>query len=338
MATYQDIKGLRVKYLSADPSLVEGEVWYNSTSDTLKVAIFGAEAWAAGGAMSTPRSDGNGAGIVTACLYAGGTNPGDTTETEEYDGSSWTAGGAMNHGAAARGSGGTLTAALAYGGTKVPATPPSYYTNPTEEYNGTAWTTVNPLPVGKASMGSGGTQTAALSATRVTAPAPADPETTASEEYDGTNWTSGGVVNTARRGLARAVMGTQTAGLILAGRIGGTATDVVEEYDGSTWTSVTSYPQNCRAGGAAGTQTSSLACGGQTTSGSAPTTQTTSFSYNGTSWTASAALGAARYQNVNNGADATSSITCAGYSPPGQVASTEVFSEAAVAAKTLTTS
>ena len=40
MATYQDIKGLKVKYLSADPSnLSEGDVWYNSTSDTLKVAV-----------------------------------------------------------------------------------------------------------------------------------------------------------------------------------------------------------------------------------------------------------------------------------------------------------
>ena len=40
MATYQEIKGLKVKYLSADPSnLNEGEVWYNSTSDTLKVAV-----------------------------------------------------------------------------------------------------------------------------------------------------------------------------------------------------------------------------------------------------------------------------------------------------------
>ena len=40
MATYQDIKGLKVKFLSADPSnLNEGEVWYNTTSATLKVAV-----------------------------------------------------------------------------------------------------------------------------------------------------------------------------------------------------------------------------------------------------------------------------------------------------------
>jgi len=340
MATYQDIKGLKVKFLSADPSnLLEGDVWYNSTSNTLKAAIFGAAAWSAGGSMSVPRGDGNGAGTQTACLYGGGTNPGDTTETEEYDGSAWTTGGAMNHGAAARGSGGTLTAALAYGGTKAPATPPAYYTNPAEEYNGTAWTTVTAMPAGKASMGSGGTQTAALSGTGVTAPAPADPETNTTEEYDGTNWTTGGVVNTARRGLTRAVMGTLTAGLILGGRVATTAQSAAEEYDGSSWTSVTSYPQNIRAGSAAGTQISSMACGGQTTTGSAPTTQTASFSYDGTSWTAQAALGTARYQNMSNGVDATASITCAGSGSPGaQLATTEEYNTAALAAKTLTTS
>ena len=40
MATYQDIKGLRVKYLSADPSRNGGgEVWYNSTTGTLKGVV-----------------------------------------------------------------------------------------------------------------------------------------------------------------------------------------------------------------------------------------------------------------------------------------------------------
>ena len=326
MATYQGIKGLKVKYLSADPSnLVAGDVWYNSVSNTFK-SLVTAEAWSSAFPMSTTRSDGNGAGTQTACLYGGGV--GDVVATEEFNGSSWTAGGDMNHGAAARGSGGTLTAGLAYGGTRAPATPPAYYTNPTEEYDGSTWTTVNAMPVGKASMGSGGTQTAALSASGVTAPSPADPETTASEEYDGTNWTSGGVVNTARRGLVKAVMGTQTAGLIMGGRVATTAQSATEEYDGTSWTSVTSYPQNCRAGGAAGTQTSSIACGGQTTTGSAPTTQTTTCTYDGTNWTTSANLGTARYLNLNNGADATASITCAGFGSPGAVlATTEEFNK-----------
>ena len=39
MATYRGISGFNIKSLASDPSnLVEGEIWYNSTSGTLKVA------------------------------------------------------------------------------------------------------------------------------------------------------------------------------------------------------------------------------------------------------------------------------------------------------------
>jgi hypothetical protein len=47
MAGYNEIRGLRVKYLSADPSNAEnGQVWYNSTSGNLRVQGIGVEAWA----------------------------------------------------------------------------------------------------------------------------------------------------------------------------------------------------------------------------------------------------------------------------------------------------
>ena len=37
MATYKGIKGFKVQNLASDPSnLVEGEVWYNSTTALLK--------------------------------------------------------------------------------------------------------------------------------------------------------------------------------------------------------------------------------------------------------------------------------------------------------------
>ena len=35
----KELKGINVQSLAADPTAVEGEVWYNSTSATLKVAI-----------------------------------------------------------------------------------------------------------------------------------------------------------------------------------------------------------------------------------------------------------------------------------------------------------
>ena len=53
MAGYNEIRGLRVKYLSADPSNPEdGQVWYNSTTGTLRVQGIGVAAWSSGSNMS----------------------------------------------------------------------------------------------------------------------------------------------------------------------------------------------------------------------------------------------------------------------------------------------
>ena len=51
MATYKEIKGTQIEVLSSDPSNpVEGQVWYNSTSNVLKgQAATTAGAWATGG-------------------------------------------------------------------------------------------------------------------------------------------------------------------------------------------------------------------------------------------------------------------------------------------------
>ena len=57
MSTYEQLKGLKVKYLSADTSgdrLVEGELFYNSTDFGLKSHI-AVGAWSAGGSLGTGR-------------------------------------------------------------------------------------------------------------------------------------------------------------------------------------------------------------------------------------------------------------------------------------------
>jgi hypothetical protein len=69
MATYYGTYGQKVQYLASDPSDPQtGQVWYNSTSATLKVR--------------------GGAGIQTAALYFGGSPT--TGQTELYNGTSWT--------------------------------------------------------------------------------------------------------------------------------------------------------------------------------------------------------------------------------------------------------
>ena len=99
MSTYEEIYGKRVEVFSSDPTLTagyEGQVWYNSTTGTLKTVI-NAGSWNSSGAMSTGAIRGGGCGIVTAGLGFAGYIPGsgNTNATEEYNSYVWTSGGNM---------------------------------------------------------------------------------------------------------------------------------------------------------------------------------------------------------------------------------------------------
>ena len=76
MATYKEIKGTQIEAVATDPSNpVEGQVWYNTTSNVLKgQAATTAGAWSSGNAMNTARFALSGVGIQTAALAFGG-NP-----------------------------------------------------------------------------------------------------------------------------------------------------------------------------------------------------------------------------------------------------------------------
>ena len=50
MATYKDIKGTSIEVVSSDPSNpVLGQIWYNTTSQSLKGVELGVEGWSTGG-------------------------------------------------------------------------------------------------------------------------------------------------------------------------------------------------------------------------------------------------------------------------------------------------
>ena len=87
MSTYEQLKGLKVKYLSADTSgdrLQEGELFYNSSDFSLKSHI-AVGAFSAGGNMLTARrAMAGGAGTQTAGLAFGGDAGGILSCTEEY--------------------------------------------------------------------------------------------------------------------------------------------------------------------------------------------------------------------------------------------------------------
>jgi len=196
MATYREIHGRSIKSVSTDPTaeVTEGEIWYNTTSQTFKSVIQTA-AWASTGALSTNRADSAGAGSTSAGLAFFGTpSSGVTAATEEYDGSGFSNGGSGNTARRSLGGTGTQTAGLAIGGY---VSGPAAIAN-VEEYNGTAWSEETDIPTALWRVGAVGVQTAALSmGGKVVTP---ENEVDSTYEYDGTNWTAGGALGTGRYG------------------------------------------------------------------------------------------------------------------------------------------
>ena len=87
MATYKQIYGTNVEVLASDPSNpVEGQIWYNSTSQTLKGYALVAGSWATAGPMNTARAGLGGLGTQIAALGFGGITTAASTATEEYSG------------------------------------------------------------------------------------------------------------------------------------------------------------------------------------------------------------------------------------------------------------
>ena len=153
------------------------------------------------------------------------------TAHEEYDGSSWTNGPTLNIGRNGGISLGTQTAALCVAGFTGPAAPNSYIKT-SESWNGSSWTSL-PSPgsdTQTAGQGSGaGTTTAGLIFGRYDG---APNYTNKTDEYDGSSWTVGGVMITARYGLAGS--GAQNAAMASSGYNTG-ALSIAEGYDGNSW-------------------------------------------------------------------------------------------------------
>jgi hypothetical protein len=298
-----------IESVATDPgSPDEGEVWYNSTDNVLKVqSATTVGTWAAGGNMGTARYALVGAGTQTAGLGFGGyTDPGFSAATEEYDGSAWSAGGSLNTGRAGPGGAGTQTSALAFGGQASPGA-----TGATELYNGTSWTN-NPTGLNspRIAIAGFGTQTAALAFG-------GQPVSGATELWNGTSWTNNPTgLNTAR--FYSIGVGIQTAGLAFSGGNPGGKLAATESWNGSTWTSVNSLNLARQGIGSAGTQTAALAFGGDVLPTS-PRNSTSTEIWNGTSWTTNPnGLSSGRFQLSGAGTQ-TSALAFGGNVPKTNV-------------------
>ena len=284
MATYYGTYGQKVQYLASDPSDPQtGQVWYNSTSATLKVrSITTSGAWASATALPTAKSVIGQAGTASATVIFGGyVEPDYTNVTQTYNGSTWsTPPATLNNtrGAGGSAASGTQTAALYFGGTG-PGFGPTTRTAITESYNGTSWSPVNSMNTSRESLGGAGTQTAALAfGGFISGPYPSG-NTAATESWNGTSWTSVSSMNQSRDSFGNC--GTQTSALAAGGQIGPPVQNSVELWNGTSWTSNPTGLNTARGGlGMFGIQTAAVAFGGSPSGVTAATEV-----FNGTTWT-----------------------------------------------------
>jgi hypothetical protein len=324
MATYKEIYGTNVEVLGSDPSNpVEGQIWYNSTSQTLKGYALVAGSWATAGPLNTSRSTFSGSGTQTAGLVFGGITTVSIGETESYNGTSWTELNNLNtarDGAASAGA--TNTAALAIGGETT--TPATTVTN-VENWNGTSWTEVGDITIANRYAAGAGTNTAALEFG-------GGPGIVAdTESWNGSTWTELNNLNnaTSQNGGCGA---TNTAALNFSGSGPGGPTAQTESWNGTSWTIVNSVNTARRGlmGNRVGSQTLALCVGGT----NPPVVFANTESWNGTAWTEVNDLNIARGSLAAIG-NSTAALA-AGGSPSGSA--TEEWSGPAVQTVNITVS
>ena len=303
MANYNTIRGLRVKYLSADPAGAEaGQVWYNSTTGNLRVdGIALAASWASGGNLVNTRDSLMTAAQApqTAAFVFGGHNASGTlTFSESYNGSAWTATNALPVSKQLGGGAGTQGAALCFGGQTAP---PAVTRATTESWNGSNWTAVSApggtLGTGRFNGGSAGVQGAAL---MFGGEAPG--ATANSEEWNGSSWVEGNNLSRGTTGANNLCgAGIQTSALAMGGTAPSFVYNTTEEYNGTSWSGGGGLnTARRRAAAAASTVDAGLCFGGLASPGSGQTA--VAELYNGTAWTNTASMGTARYYLGGSGA------------------------------------
>ena len=345
MAGYNEIRGLKVKYLSANPSNPEeGEVWYNSTLGQLKANVLGTAVWTTGGNLNTKRSA-TVAGTVSAGLasfgyiYPPSSPEGGSYVTEEYNGTAWTSVNNANTQRYQANSTGTQTAAVALGGFagagSTPGGGPYSPTTAFESYNGTTWTNLTGSPTAKAGdPPMTGTSTALVQAAGIvdTSGTPSNQV----QEYNG-SWSAGENYPASAQGVSAA--GTLTAAIFMGGATnapGSSKLDTAFEYDGTDFSATGSITTASTGfGSRTGTQTASIFAGG-----ASPFNNTT-LDYNGSVFAVNPATPVSGRPSIGqgkmSGTAATAALVCGAGGTP-TMTTTEEFAGAVVEVKTLTTS
>ena len=320
MATFKEIRGQLIKKYTTNPTdPLEGQMWYNNTTGTLKGVVI-SEAWSSASPMVTARSTvgASTSGTQNASAVFGGYlgPPGVTNLTEEYNGSGWSVGGNLGTARYYIGGSGTLTAGLGFtGGAGTPGG--SNATGATEEYDGSTWTAGGTMSTARVYVGTGtGTQTASFCFGGSTVPYPPSSPTNLVEEYNGASWTSSPAMpRSSRMSLG---FGTTTAAVNCGGNDFTTTTD---EWNGTSWTEGGTMLAATDAGASMGIQTAGIIAGGGN-----PSTAilNTSSKYDGTTWTALPTLGAP-VRHFSGAGTSTAAIVSGGYPGSGVTDLAEEF-------------
>ena len=266
MADYININGNNIPIRASDPTNpIEGEVWYNTTTNALKgQAVATADAWASGTNYPTNIRNQMGAGSQLAAVQMGGYNGTSyVAATNEYDGSAWTSSGALPAPQADGRAGGPQTDVIAAGG----LVSGTNFQTTSLSYDGSTWSPTPSLNTGRDAMlgtSTNGSSTAFLIGGGQDSGTPPSFATTASEEYNGASWTSVNSMNTVRRRLAGAGA-NNTSGLAFAGKISlgpDPVTGATEVWNGTNWTEVGDMSVAREYLGSSGTNSSALGFGG----------------------------------------------------------------------------
>ena len=339
MTTYKDIRGTHIKTVTTDPPApVNGQMWYNSTSQVMKGFTSNpAGSWTTLANMNQERTAVGGGGTKDAAIaYGGQIVPGTYQSlTETWNGTSWTEVNNLNtprsntYGAAR-----TNTAALCFGGLN--DLQPEYNIKAVENWNGSSWTEVNDLNMQRYGIGGVGTNTAALcfgGAQFPTGPAPGVKAVT--ESWNGSSWTEVNDLNTTRNAPA-GLGATNTNGLCVGGYDGSGGTAKVESWNGSSWTETTDLNTANQGQGAGGEYTTGLVFGGTDPSSITGKTE----EWNGSAWTEVNDLNTGRRNISGSYAGSTSAnLAFAGGPTPGSdTAGTEGWTAPVTSTVTFTAS
>ena len=339
MATYRSIVGLKIKKRSSDPSNpVLGEMWYNTTTGTLKVRGFGSASWSSGATAPGSYMTFAGCGTQTAYIKTMG-NDGTPApnpfgnDSQEYDGSSWTNAPASPYTSRDPGQAGIQTAAVFFGGQQTGGASTTAIS-----YNGSSFSGIPALNHNRRSVNGTGSSTAAITVGGAGPPS-GSPEgvMTNVESYNGSSWSN--ETATPYAVASGGSGGVESAALMVGGVSPGpegpeAGVFTTLEYDGSSWTAGgnANTARNRSSAGLAGTQTAMLVYGG------GPNKQQVE-SYDGSSFTSDSTLGSGHNGrgNHNTTGYSTSAIYVGSPNPPGSYPGANTVEEYTAAAAATTT-